>query len=61
METESHAVTHVEKEGAGAICCARGPGLLQVLSLSPARGLRPALSPVSLSYCSCCSLLYPNQ
>lgn len=26
METESHAVTHVKNEGAGAICCARGPG-----------------------------------
>jgi len=45
METESHAVTHVENEGAGVICCARVPGLIQVLSLSPARGLCPALSP----------------
>lgn len=46
METESHAATHVKNEGAGAVFCAGGPGLI---SPAPACGLCPVSSPVYLS------------
>lgn len=45
METESHAATHVKNEGAGAVFCARGLGLI---SLTQPHGLCPASSPVCL-------------
>lgn len=41
METESHAATHVKNEGAGAVFCAGGLGLI---SPAQACGLIPCLS-----------------